>query len=92
MFDTFVGDWVKQRAVERGLEITSQASRHVPTDLKALARDIPWRQITAIGNLLRHEYQRADVETTWNIINEHPSALSVAIEELIADTERQVKG
>jgi uncharacterized protein with HEPN domain len=57
-----------QRAVERGLEIISEASRHVPADLKALTPDIPWRQIAAIGNLLRHEYQRADIAATWNII------------------------
>jgi hypothetical protein len=36
-----------QRAVERGLEIMSEASRHIPDDLKALAPDIPWRQIAA---------------------------------------------
>jgi hypothetical protein len=25
----------------------------------------------AIGNLLRHEYQRADVMAKWNIIQQH---------------------
>ena len=59
-----------QRAVERGLEIISKASRHVPDDLKAIAPNIPWRQIAAIGNMLRHEYQRADVTATWNIIEQ----------------------
>jgi uncharacterized protein with HEPN domain len=44
-----------QRAVERGLEIISEASRHVPPDLQAPETEIPWRQIAAIGNLLRHE-------------------------------------
>jgi uncharacterized protein with HEPN domain len=56
-FDTFADDWAMQRAVERGLEIISKASRHVPGDLKAVAPDVPRRQIAAIGNLLRHEYR-----------------------------------
>ena len=63
-FETFARSWVMQRAVERGLEIIPEASRHVSDDLKALAPDIPWRQIAAIGNLLRHEYQRADIKAT----------------------------
>jgi len=57
-----------QRAVERGLEIISEATRHIPDDYKALAPEIPWPQIAAIGNLLRHEYQRADNSAIWNIV------------------------
>ena len=78
-----------QRAVERGLEIISEASRHVPDGLKALTPGIPWRQIAAIGNLLRHEYQRADIKATWNIIEEHLPPLAVAIEHLIVELEQR---
>jgi uncharacterized protein with HEPN domain len=69
-FDSFAGNWGIQRAVERRLEIISEASRHVPSDLKAQASHIPWRQIAAIGNLLRHGCQRTDIAATWNIISE----------------------
>jgi uncharacterized protein with HEPN domain len=78
-----------QRAVERGLEIISEASCHVPDDLKTLVPDIPWRQIAAIGNLLRHEYQRADIRATWNIIEEHLPPLAIAIGQLIVDAEQR---
>jgi uncharacterized protein with HEPN domain len=80
-----------QRAVERGLEIISEASRHIPPDMKALAPSIPWRQIAAIGNLLRHEYQRTDITATWNIVAEHLPPLASAIKQLIAEAERQEK-
>ncbi len=88
-FEAFSNDWAMQRAIERGLEIISEASRHVPGDLKALAPDIPWRQIAAIGNLLRHEYQRADIAATWNIIDEHLRSLATAIDQLIAVVEQR---
>lgn len=87
--ETFAGSWAKQRATERGLEIISEASRHIPDDLKALAPDIPWRQIAAIGNLLRHEYQRADVTATWNIVKEHLPNLKLAIEQLIVEADKR---
>lgn len=73
------------RAVERGLEIISEASRHVTPDLKARTPHIPWRQIAAIGNLLRHEYQRADTVVTWNVVQEHLPALLDAVQGLILD-------
>lgn len=40
-FEVFADNWGMQRAVERGLEIISEASRHIPVDLKALAPEIP---------------------------------------------------
>ena len=49
-FEAFNEDWTVQRAVEHGLEIISEASRHIPEDLRALTPDVPWRQIAAIGN------------------------------------------
>ena len=88
-FAAYAETWATQRAVERGLEIISEASRHIPDDLKALTPDIPWRQIAAIGNLLRHEYQRADVRATWNIVQEHLPRLAEAIDCLIARTSEQ---
>ena len=88
-FETYADNWGMQRAVERGLEIISEASRHIPDDLKELAPDIPWRQIAAIGNLLRHEYQRTDVRATWNIVGEHRPPLAAAIRLLTAEAERQ---
>jgi len=58
-------------------------------DLKALAPEIPWRQIAAIGNLLRHEYQRADIQATWNIVQEHLPPLLAAISRLIGEVEQR---
>jgi len=72
-----------QRAVERALEIISEASRHIPADYKALEPQIPWPQIAAIGNLMRHEYQRVDSSATWNILTEHLPNLRAALERLV---------
>ena len=55
--DAFEGDWRSQRLVERGVEIISEASRHLPEDLKARHSEIPWRKVAGIGNVLRHDYE-----------------------------------
>jgi len=38
----------------RNLEIVSEASRHVPANLKTKAAHIPWREIADFGNIIRH--------------------------------------
>jgi len=53
--DQFESDWQKRRLVERGVEIISEASRHLSTELKARHPGIPWPKVAGIGNILRHE-------------------------------------
>jgi uncharacterized protein with HEPN domain len=89
--DDFANSWSMQRAVERGIEIISEASRHIPNDLKGLAPEMPWHQIAAIGNLLRHEYQRVDVTATWNIVEVYLPTLATAIERLMMEAEQREK-
>jgi uncharacterized protein with HEPN domain len=43
--DAFGDDWQRQWLVERGVEIVSEASRHLPDALKARHPAIPWRKV-----------------------------------------------
>jgi uncharacterized protein with HEPN domain len=54
--DAFEADWRKRWLVERGIEIISETSRHLPDDMKLRHPGIPWRKVAGIGNVLRHEY------------------------------------
>jgi uncharacterized protein with HEPN domain len=82
---SFSGSWVMQRAVERGLEIISKASRAISDQNKAAHPNVPWSQIAGIGNILRHEYHRVEPVIIWNITETHLPALAQAIAELLAD-------
>lgn len=55
--EAFEDDWQRQWLVERGLEIISEASRHLPAELKARHPNIPWVKVAGIGNVLRHNYE-----------------------------------
>lgn len=69
-FSDLIGDRILRAAFERFLEILSEASRHVPEDLKANAPDMQWPRIAAIGNHLRHAYHRVDAEILWRLYEE----------------------
>ena len=66
-YGTFCADWTRRHAVQRGIEIVSEASRHLPDALLASHPEIPWSKIRAIGNVLRHEYHAIADEVVWNI-------------------------
>jgi uncharacterized protein with HEPN domain len=63
--DGFQADYRTQRAVERCIEIVSEASRRIPGSEKARFPDVPWTDIAGIGNILRHEYHRVAAPVIW---------------------------
>jgi uncharacterized protein with HEPN domain len=42
-FEDYAADWVTRDAALRNLERVSEASRHIPSELKAEHKGIPWR-------------------------------------------------
>lgn len=88
-FAAFRSDLRTSRAVERCIEIISEASRRVSDEAKALHAEIPWPEIAAIGNLMRHEYQRVDPYLIWKIATRSLPELRAAVTDLIARGEKQ---
>ena len=52
-FDGYRHDTMLRLAIERCVEIVSEASRHIPADLKAGHPEVPWQNVADIGNILR---------------------------------------
>lgn len=67
-YEQFVRDRMLRAAVERLLEIVSEASRHVPAEVKAAETSIPWQKVLDFGNQLRHAYHQIDAEIIWKIV------------------------
>jgi uncharacterized protein with HEPN domain len=64
----FIGELDSEQthyAVIRALEIISEASRHLPDELKARHPDIAWRAIRDEGNVYRHGYLSVSLEVIW---------------------------
>ncbi|WP_368744730.1 DUF86 domain-containing protein [Desertibaculum subflavum] len=74
--DAFEADWQAQWLVTRGIEIISEASRHLPEELKARHTEIPWRKVADIGNKLRHEYERIAADILWKVARDELDALN----------------
>ena len=81
--EAFEADWQRQWLVERGVEIISEASRHLPDDLKRRHPDIPWQKVAGIGNVPRHNYENIAAPVMWKLARaDLPSLERVCREEL----------
>ncbi|MGZ5874703.1 MAG: HepT-like ribonuclease domain-containing protein [Bradyrhizobium sp.] len=70
--------------VERGVEIISEASRHLPDDLKARNHEIPWQKVAGIGNVLRHDYESIAAPVLWKLVQADLSTLEKACRSELA--------
>lgn len=86
--DVLETDVVLRMAVERALEIVSEASRHIPDGDKASAPEVPWRQIADLGNRLRHAYPLTDVDQIHVIATKRLNELKPVIERLYEKHKR----
>ena len=66
--EEFAASWALKHAIQRALEIISEASRHLPDDLKGRHASTDWRALAAIGNQLRHAYQQIDDKIIFDVV------------------------
>jgi uncharacterized protein with HEPN domain len=78
-FEQFRLDRRARQLVERNLEILSEASRRLPSELKEQEAYIPWRAIAGIGNVLRHEYHDTYPTVLWDTCKKDLTPLHDAI-------------
>jgi uncharacterized protein with HEPN domain len=76
--DAFEDHWQKRWLKERGVEIISAASRHVPEAIKARHSAIPWAKVAGIGSVLRHAYDRIAPDILWKLARDELSPLEEA--------------
>ncbi len=63
----FDGEWMRQRAAERLLEIIGEASNAISDEFKVSHPDVPWRHVVNLRHLLAHHYHRVDIDQIWTI-------------------------
>jgi uncharacterized protein with HEPN domain len=90
--DAFKSDWRKRWLVERGVEVISEASRHLTDELKTRHPEIPWRRIAGVGNVLRHEYDRVAADVMWRLAQDELALLDAACREELALQQAEERG
>jgi uncharacterized protein with HEPN domain len=86
-FESYAAARTTRRAVERCIEIVSEASRRLPQGLKDRHAAIPWPKIAGIGNVLRHDYDAVNDATIWHAATADLLPLKAALQALLREVE-----
>jgi len=66
------GDFLKDRktqdAVVRRIEIIGEAVKNLPADYKKKHKEIKWREIAGMRDILTHEYFGIDLNIVWRTV------------------------
>jgi uncharacterized protein with HEPN domain len=78
-FEAFRSNPMAVAAVERKLQIISEAAIRLGDEAERCCPEQPWRDIRGIGNQLRHAYERVDLKTVWNTMTDDLPQLKAAV-------------
>jgi uncharacterized protein with HEPN domain len=77
-------DEVLYDAALRNLQTLSEATQHLPEELKQRHPEIPWKQISGFRNILVHQYLgEIDPRTVRQVVERHLTPLVQAIESML---------
>lgn len=78
-FSAFREDPKTVSAVERKLQIISEAAIRLGPDVEAEIPGVSWRDVRGIGNWLRHQYDRVELPVIWKTVTDDLPQLRAAV-------------
>ncbi len=94
--ELYVGDMSKgdfrnngamQDAAVRRIEIIGEAAKNIAADFKKEHKEIPWKDICGMRDVLTHDYFGLNFEKVWKTIKEDLSPLKKQIKSILRDMD-----
>lgn len=79
----------KAYAVVYAIEITGEAARHIPKNLRDKYPDIVWTRASGMRDHIAHGYFGIDLEIVWKTIQDDLPELRGDLAVMLADLENQ---
>ena len=82
-FDTFNQSRLIQSAVIRELGIIGEATKNITNELRNEYKEIPWKLIAGMKDVLTHGYFSVDLKEVWNTTKSDIIPLKNKVKEII---------
>jgi uncharacterized protein with HEPN domain len=82
-FEGYREDRKTRSAVERELQIITEAAIRLGDEAETLCPGPDWKGFRGMGNILRHVYHRVDDQIVWNTVKEELAPMRTAIANVL---------
>lgn len=82
--DAFSKDEKTLDAVVRNLEVIGEAAKKVPLKVRSKHRQVDWKKIAGLRDILIHEYFGVDIEIIWDILENKLPALETQVRDILS--------
>ncbi|MDE1857357.1 MAG: DUF86 domain-containing protein [Candidatus Micrarchaeota archaeon] len=76
-------DRMRADAVIRNLMVIGEAAKNIPAEIRSMAPDVEWEEISGLRDVLIHQYFGADLEIIWGVIRNDLPKLKKRVGELL---------
>jgi len=87
-FEQFLKDDLINRAYLRSLEIIGEAAKKVPDEIRFKYKEVDWRGMMGLRDVLIHQYFQVDYQLVWQVI-QHDIPMAKDWIDYIVEQEKQ---
>lgn len=85
--DAFLSNDVLQDAVLRNLQTLAESTQRLSGTIKFAHRDVPWRNLAGLRNLLVHDYLGLDMNFVWAVVEQDLPSIKEKIQTILHENK-----
>ena len=83
--EQFLADKKSLYAVLKSIENLGEAAKQIPPDIRNQYREIQWRDVAGMRDIVSHEYFGVDAEAVWLTVIHDLEPLRKAVSQMLND-------
>lgn len=83
-FEAYHADLKTKSAVERQVQIISEAASRLGNESESLCPEIDWQGLRGMGNVLRHGYHKVEDRIVWDTVKFDLPLLKACVDRVLS--------